>query len=150
MISGVRETKTKKDGQKIAFFTLEDNTGKTSICVFQDAYPKFASLITEGGIVRIKGRAGIKKGTENSEDPEMQIIASNISECEEKRSTYEVFCNDIAEYCHVIEMAKLYKAEKGHTLKCLIAMPERLITVDFPVLGNFMKDRTISNRIVEI
>lgn len=149
-ISGIRETKTKKDGQKIAFFTLEDNTGKISVCVFQDAYPKFAALITEGNIVKIKGRAGIKKGTENTEDPEMQIIASSISECEEKRSSYEVFCQDITEYCHVIEMARLYKAEKGHELKCLLAMPERVITVDFEVHTNFMKDRTISNRIVEI
>lgn len=149
-ITGIRETKTKKDGQKIAFFTLEDNTGKISVCVFQDAYPKFASLITDGGIVKIKGRAGIKRGTENTEDPEMQIIASNISECEEKRSSYEVFCQDIAEYCHVVEMARLYKTEKGHGLKCLLAMPERLITVDFEVRTNFMKDRTISNRIVEI
>lgn len=57
---------------------------------------------------------------------------------------------NIAEYCHVVEMARLYKAEKGHGLKCLLAMPERLITIDFEVHSNFMKDRTISNRIVEI
>lgn len=66
---------TKANQSRMAFVTLEDNTGDIEVIVFAKAYEKYHALLHEDAIVVIEGRISKK-----SEDDEPKFVADTISD----------------------------------------------------------------------
>jgi DNA polymerase-3 subunit alpha len=76
VITKVRNTITKKRGERMAILRLEDLSGDVEVLVFPKAYVKSASAIKEDKIVFIKGKLDLRE-----ESP--KLIASEIVPIEE-------------------------------------------------------------------
>lgn len=55
----------KKDKKPMAFFTLEDETGKAEICCFTDAYETVGQLLDENIVVAVDGRFYVEEETDD-------------------------------------------------------------------------------------
>lgn len=62
-----------KSGAYMAYFTLEDLTGRLEMVVFPNAYHEFAGLIGEGQIITVEGRLERRRDT-------LQFIAQSIQD----------------------------------------------------------------------
>ncbi len=71
LIASIRRVTTKKTGQPMAFFTLEDLTGVVDIVTFPKLYEESASLISEDSIVLVQGRLELR-------EDEVKLIANAI------------------------------------------------------------------------
>ncbi len=65
----------KSDGQKMAFFTLEDKTGSIEVSCFTKEFKAYGSLIKDGAVVKVKGNATLET---YGEETEMKFIAKEI------------------------------------------------------------------------
>ena len=54
---------TKKNNAKMAFLTIEDETGNIEAVVFPKTYERMSSLIVENKVVYIEGKINIREGT---------------------------------------------------------------------------------------
>jgi DNA polymerase-3 subunit alpha len=65
-VASIRKFKnifTKKNNAKMAFVTLEDETGTIEAVVFPKTYERMSSLIAENKVVYIEGKINIREGT---------------------------------------------------------------------------------------
>jgi DNA polymerase-3 subunit alpha len=69
MVEGYRERIFKGGGGKVAFFALEDTTGRCEVKVRQNQIETYAAVLTSGEPVLISGKVSFPMGDEN-EEPE--------------------------------------------------------------------------------
>jgi DNA polymerase-3 subunit alpha len=67
----------KKDKKPMAFFTLEDETGKAEVCCFTSAYEDFGHLLEENIVVAVDGRFSIEEETDD--DGEVVRVTKKVS-----------------------------------------------------------------------
>jgi DNA polymerase-3 subunit alpha len=71
MVEGYRERVFKDGGGKIAFFELEDLTGRVNVKVRGREIDQFASLLTSGDPVLVEGKVSFpQRGEDEAEEPE--------------------------------------------------------------------------------
>ena len=70
MVEGYRERVFKGGGGKVAFFTLEDTTGRVEVKVRQNQIETYASVLTSGEPVLVSGKVSFPMVDEGSEDAE--------------------------------------------------------------------------------
>lgn len=124
VISGLQIKERKKDGAKMAFFSLTDRTGSLDVAVFVDAYAKYKDLIAEGRAVIITGKCEVTYLDE--ENSKKQFIAKTMTAVEEKKEAYvlnmskEAWSDVKDEYAETYGQAdghQLYLYDDGHYIK---------------------------------
>ena len=87
-LSTAKKTKTLKNGDVMAFISLEDRLAEIEVIVFAKQYARFSDEITEENAVIIEGRI-------NEEDGELpKIIASKISALQNNLSFKSIHSED--------------------------------------------------------
>ncbi|MCK5306245.1 MAG: DNA polymerase III subunit alpha [Candidatus Omnitrophica bacterium] len=81
VIAKIKQTVTKKKGEKMAIVRLEDLSGQTDVLVFPKSYAKCSNFIKIDAIVFIKGRLNLREETP-------KIIADEIISIKEARTKY--------------------------------------------------------------
>lgn len=85
IITNLQIKSRKSDGQKMAFFTLEDRSGSISVSCFTKEYSAYQSLIREGDAVVIKGKGQIETF---NEETELKFIAKEVIGVNIKQSSF--------------------------------------------------------------
>ncbi len=75
MISAVVR-KTTKNGDVMAFFALDDSTGRIEVIAFAKSYDRYSGIIREGEAVRVNGSVSIRDGRDGYE---CKIILNHIA-----------------------------------------------------------------------
>jgi DNA polymerase-3 subunit alpha len=116
IVSAIR-TKLDKRENQIAFVTIEDFTGKAECIFWSDAYKRFGSMLVQGEIVFIIGKA------ESNGADGIKIIADDVIPMEQARSR---FANGLAVNVQLDQVAEdavertydLFKRNMGE-LQCI-------------------------------
>ncbi len=105
----------KKDGKKMAFFTLEDKSGSISVSVFTEAYEKYAALIRDGNVVTVYGNC---QEEEFGGEIELKFTAKRLGRVEVKKNAYLLHVKSYASFYLDAEEAfkASYEAPNGHRL----------------------------------
>ncbi len=106
-----------RNGRPMAFATLEDFTGTVEILLFSDIYEKHRSLIVNGEMVLVRGKA-------SSKEDEVKIIAQEIitlsNACREVRGTVHISLSTTGlEDETVTRLAEIIKGSPGQCPVCL-------------------------------
>jgi DNA polymerase III alpha subunit len=100
----------------MAFFTLEDTTGSISVNCFTNAYSKYAEFISEGAVIKIKGRCNKEVDSFNDEEV-LKISAEHIEFIKENKEPIYISVSNIVEWSDdVYEKIKSYLSPSGHPL----------------------------------
>jgi len=86
ILGKVKQTVTKRKGEKMAILTLEDLDGIVEVLVFPNVYSQVARNIAEDAIVFVKGRVSLR-------DDQPKVIASYIIPIEDAPRRYTMAVN---------------------------------------------------------
>jgi DNA polymerase-3 subunit alpha len=81
LITNVKPFRSKKTNEPMAFFTLEDLTGRNvSVTVFPSVFKEYGSVVEQDKIVILKGRISIRERVRDDEEGErtVEILAEEI------------------------------------------------------------------------
>lgn len=110
----------KKDGAKMAFFNLEDKTGKIETCCFSKAYEKLSDMISEGKVLKLFGNVDTEDDMDENGNviTRIKFIVSSAQTVEEKQIPLLLTVYDYEEFVSDIEdtFKKTYEAENGRQL----------------------------------
>ncbi len=96
MISNLRLTKRKKDGKSMAFFDIEDESGKMRVCVFTSAYEIFSDKIYDGNVVAIEGDCKVDNNSFSEDEEEtLNLIAKEIRSIPKSMETLVLSVKDV-------------------------------------------------------
>ncbi len=73
IISALRIMHSKKTGQPMCSFTLEDFSGQAKLMAFSGPYTRFRELLVKDGMVRVSGRMGTREGRGGETERELRI-----------------------------------------------------------------------------
>lgn len=104
----------KKDGAKMAFFTLEDKSGSIDVAVFTSAYAVHNSKIAEGNVVKLTGIFNAEEREEG--EIKLTFFAENVKMVSEKLPSYMMHVSSYAVFHLEYEdtFKETYADEKGH------------------------------------
>lgn len=119
IISNLNICKSKKTGKELAFFDIEDATGKTSVVCFNGEYSKFYSLIAESNIVCIEGKVEVK--INEDEECSSQMIVKKILSCKKIVPKLIIHVPNICYYIENIQpLIEFYREYGDDGLELLI------------------------------
>jgi DNA polymerase-3 subunit alpha len=80
IISSVKPFTSKKSGEPMAFFTLEDTTGSIACTIFPHNYKQYRENIIKDRIVILKGKANHRDRVRDSEDSGhiVEVLADQV------------------------------------------------------------------------
>lgn len=117
IITGVKVSKSKKNGKEFASFTIEDRTGNISAIMFNDAYSKYSDAIIENAALILTGNVEVDEFNSTEEGISYKMIVKNIKTLKEKEKEYRFIWNDELEFIEKItEIRKSCAQEDGHKL----------------------------------
>ena len=73
IISAIRIMHSKKTGQPMCSFTLEDFSGQAKLMAFSNQYGRFRELLVKDGLIRVSGRMGTREGRGGETERELRI-----------------------------------------------------------------------------
>lgn len=73
IVSALRIMHSKKTGQPMCSFTLEDFSGQAKLMAFANQYARFRELLVKDGLVRVTGRVGTREGRNGESERELRI-----------------------------------------------------------------------------
>ena len=76
VVNNLKIRNRKKDNAPMAFFSIEDRTGKIDVCCFAETYKNFGDLIQDNNALIIEGKSSFE--TDNNNEVEKKIVASDI------------------------------------------------------------------------
>ena len=121
LLTRFREILTKK-GKKMAFATIEDQTGKAELIIFPRTYEKVMGQIEQDSVVLVRGKV-------QHEDEEFKILAEKISipkdedvDFEASQNYKEIFVPRKTEQDTLKKLGNLLKANLGNQ-KVVISIP---------------------------
>jgi DNA polymerase-3 subunit alpha len=82
VIAGLRTMITKRTGEKMANFTLEDFSGQAGVIVFASTYAKFKELVTKDRVVRVSGVVMHRERPGNGGEKSIEVRMEEISPLE--------------------------------------------------------------------
>ncbi|HOP11995.1 MAG TPA: DNA polymerase III subunit alpha [Oscillospiraceae bacterium] len=75
-----KTVKMTKNGQSMAFVSIEDKTAGLEVVVFSDLYAKSADLLVNGKALSFSGRISVRENDDNEQESfEVKLIADNIT-----------------------------------------------------------------------
>lgn len=107
----------KKDGEKMAFFELEDKTGTISVSCFTDAYSQYMYELKDDAIVCLEGKTVQEEGYGDNNEVVLKFVVKKVSKLQEKKRSYMI-TTDYAQF-HIDaeqEFKKQYAVEDGNKL----------------------------------
>lgn len=115
IITNLQIKARKKDGAKMAFFTLEDKTGSLDVAVFAKQFIACEGYIKEGAAVKVAGRAQIKP---SEEEETLQFVADSMKSVSVKLTEYFMEVSSYAVFHLNAEKGfrENYEQENGHKL----------------------------------
>lgn len=128
IITNLRLTNRKSDGAPMAFFTLEDSSGKIEVNCFTKVFAKFGSLIVEDAVVKISGECieeeNIRVNSESDdglENEEVILIlkfnADSLEVLKEEKPYIIVFVKSVMDWAdNVSEKIKPYLDNTGYPI----------------------------------
>lgn len=118
----------KSDGKPMAFFTIEDTTGRIPVCCFTQAYDEYSMMITNNEIVKISGKILVDEndmnpvGTDGDGEAEAEeVIKLSVDKIDTVVPDLEniiVYIDSIFDYNKTIERIEKDKliVNSGHRL----------------------------------
>jgi DNA polymerase III subunit alpha len=107
VITKVKVIATKKDGSKMAFVGIEDDSGKMEMIVFPKAFKEYESLIVENNAVYIEGKV-------NQRDQDISIVADIISLTPPENAAKYDFIVNVPNGTSQTQLMKLNQLLKTH------------------------------------
>lgn len=140
-------------GATLAFFDLEDKTGKTPVKVFAKAFEQYGEKITEGAVLSISGKCyadtyGAESSDVDDEDHDQSVsviysvIAKKISEPPLKREEIVIRMDNVLDYHRNYEKIIGHKDDSGIPLLVMFSdgiireadfLVNKDIGYDFPI-----------------
>ncbi len=130
VLSRVKVTNTKKNGDEMAFGTLQDSTGSIEIVFFPKIYEDAKNLIQQDGVVLIKARVQLR-------EDELKLVAEKVSapSADESRpiadNAKEIFIPRKTEKDTLKKLGQLLKKHPGDTKVAVLipngGKPERMV-----------------------
>lgn len=120
IITNLKITARKSDNEKLAFFTLEDQTGDVKVNCWTKSYKEYEHLVKEGNAILLDGVVREESKTDDNEEITLSVSVNKIEALKEKTSTE----TDIVLYfdstneanCFFLNYVKLYENENGYPL----------------------------------
>lgn len=110
VISNFKIVKRKKDGAKMAFFTIEDKTDSINVCCFAETFKKFGHLLGDGVVVSTFGKTDIE--IKDDESVEKKIISETFNVIDRYKKTIVITVNNIGDWVDVYD--KIQKSSDEH------------------------------------
>lgn len=140
-------------GATLAFFDLEDKTGKTPVKVFAKAFEQYGEIIAEGAVLSVSGKCYADTyGAESSDDEDTEqdtsvsviysVIAKKISELPLKREEIVIRMDNILDYHRNYKKIISHKDDSGIPLLVMFSdgiireadfLVSKDIGYDFPI-----------------
>ena len=96
LVSNLVFKNRKSDGAKMAFFDIEDRSGRISVACFTKAFKKCEGLLKEGNVLKVFGKVMVEDDDEDNIT--LKFVAESVSPVKERRgslimgvSSYAVF-----------------------------------------------------------
>ncbi len=114
VITNLQIKSRKKDGAKMAFFTLEDTSGSIEVAMFTKAYAGYGKILENGKVIKLFGNCQIKES--DSEEAERTFFADSAETVGLKLTTYIMDVTSLATFHLDVEEAfkASYADPKGH------------------------------------
>lgn len=105
----------KADGKEMAFFSLEDKTGKMEVAMFANAYAEYKDLIKEGNVVVLSGNVNVETEFDENgnEVPYYKFFAKSAVEKEELPYKIILAVSSVAAFHLDMEDVFMEKYEAG-------------------------------------
>ncbi|MBQ0754806.1 MAG: DNA polymerase III subunit alpha [Gammaproteobacteria bacterium] len=81
----LRQTRSKNSGERMAFITLDDKTGRTEVCVFGESFRQYGDLLQQDVVLVIRG--GVRR-RERGEESTININAEEIMDIRRAREAF--------------------------------------------------------------
>lgn len=145
IITDLRIVARKKDNANMAFFTLEDQTGKINCCCFVREYASYASFVQEGAKIKITGsikedenfyssKKEEEENPENEEEKIFQCIIKKIEPINERKDGYLLSVANIIDWQTMVQhQVRPYIADNEHPLFLYDRMTGRIRETVFSV-----------------
>ena len=82
----LRQTKSKQTGERLAFITLDDKTGRIEVSVFGDVYRQYGDLLQQDVVLIIRG--GVRRRPQNDGEMVISVSADEIMDIRRAREQF--------------------------------------------------------------
>lgn len=82
----LRQTKSKQTGERLAFITLDDKTGRIEVSVFGDVYRTYGELLQQDVVLIIRG--GVRRRPQNDGEMVISVSADEIMDIRRAREQF--------------------------------------------------------------
>lgn len=108
----------KSDGAPMAFFEIEDKSGRISAACFTKAYKKCQNLLKEDGVYKFYGKVIVEETDSEDEEPTFKFIVEQVKPVREKMGTLLMGVSSYAVFHLTQEEAfkAAYQEDDGYNL----------------------------------
>lgn len=104
----------KKDGAKMAFFELEDRSGKIDVCCFTKAYAEYADVIKEGAVLKLIGKVDVE---EEEEETRLKFFVSEATIIAEEKKPVLLAIESLEQFKAISDtFRETYEEKEGRAL----------------------------------
>lgn len=147
IITNLNIRKRRSDGADMAFFDLEDSTGKISVKCFAGTYYQYGKYVKDGGVVTVRGKIDTSddmetEGTDNEsqDDETASIVASSINVIHSTPTRYIMVVPNIDTFNRWEDgFRKRYEEADGHPFCLFDAAARQYIGRNYRVSGDLEK-----------
>ena len=82
----LRQTKSKQSGERLAFITLDDKTGRIEVSVFGEAYRQYGDLLQQDVVLIIRG--GVRRRPQGDGEMVISVSADEIMDIRRAREQF--------------------------------------------------------------
>jgi DNA polymerase-3 subunit alpha len=133
LITNLRVVQRKSDGANLAFFTLEDQTGKIDVNCFTNTYAQFKDMIAEDAVVVIQGDC--MEDVDNiTDETVLKLNAKSFKKIQAKQKSIVIEIESPMEWCDsVCDKVKPYRDNNGANLVVFDKMNGKFRKTDIKV-----------------
>ncbi len=117
LVSNLVIKNRKSDGAPMAFFDIEDKSGRISVTCFTKAYRKYSPIIKEGAVLKLYGNVIAEESYDEDAEPELKFNMDDADTVSMKMGTLMMGVSSYAVF-HVTseeEFKKKYSSENGYS-----------------------------------
>nr|WP_297765635.1 DNA polymerase III subunit alpha [uncultured Butyrivibrio sp.] len=117
LVSNLVIKNRKSDGAPMAFFDIEDKSGRISVTCFTKAYKKYSPIIKEGAVLKLYGKVVAEESYDEETEPELKFNMDDADTVSMKMGTLMMGVSSYAVF-HVTseeEFKEKYSSENGYS-----------------------------------
>lgn len=143
IVTGYREKGRKKDGKKMAFFDLADQTGAMPACCFTTAFAKYGELLAEDVVVLVEGKV-MADDYDDRDDAEVKISVDKVYEMQPEKDVIIIYDSDPDTWqTTTLRKVKPYISKDGNPAQVYFSLFGEMRETDLKLNPVILKDQAV-------